>query len=268
VLSLKRLWRSRSWDYTRHYDRLGPVRTYRWRGLTIHYRPGTSDANLIYDVLLRPSRHESPQSLIRTRSRMEYWVPPQVAPAVILDIGGNVGMTTVYYSHLFPAAKIHVFEPVPENFEMLRLNTEPLPNVTAYPVALGDEDTTATINACREVGNEGGYSLYGLDSDPEQTRTIEVRNVATMMGKIGLTKVDLIKIDTEGAEFDILTTMDPDLLKNVRWIIGELHSHHDFELLDYLSQWFDIDIHKSLRFRLCQFNARNSRLAADIPWTA
>ncbi|MFH1844846.1 MAG: FkbM family methyltransferase [bacterium] len=268
MLSLKRLLRSRSWDYTLNYNRPGPVRTFRWQGHTVHYRPGTSDANLIYDVLLRPSRHESPQSLIRTRSRMEYWVPPQVAPQVILDIGGNVGLTTVYYSHLFPDARIHVFEPVPENFEMLKLNTEPLANVTTYPVALGKEDTTASINACREEGNEGGYTLYGLDSDPDQTRTIEVRNVATLMREIGLTRVDLLKIDTEGAEFDILTTMDPAILENVRWIVGELHSHRDFELLHYLSQWFDIDIHKSLRFRLCQFNARNSALANEIPWTA
>ena len=268
MLSLKRLIRSRSWDYTRHYDRPGPLRTYRWRGHTVFYRPGTSDANLIYDVLLRPSRNESPHNLIRTRRRLEYWVPPQVAPQTILDIGGNVGMTTIYYSHLFPGAKIHVFEPVPENFELLQRNTEALPNVTAYPVALGREDTTATIHACREEGNEGGYTLYDLDSDPEQTRTIEVRNVATLMQEVGLTKVDLIKIDTEGAEFDILTTMAPAILANVRWIIGELHSHRDFELLDYLSRWFDIDIHKSLRFRLSHFNARNSALAADIPWTA
>jgi hypothetical protein len=102
-------------DYTINYDRPGTIRAYQWNGHTIHYRPGTSDANLIYDVLLRPCRHESPQSLIRTRSRMEYWVPHQVSPEVIMDIGGNVGLTTVYYSHHFPDARIHVFEPVPAN---------------------------------------------------------------------------------------------------------------------------------------------------------
>jgi len=268
MLSLKRLVRSRSLDYTLNYNRPGEIRAYRWKGHTVYYRPGTSDANLIYDVLLRPSRHESPQSLIRTRSRMEYWIPPQVAPKVIMDIGGNVGLTTVYFSHNFPDAQIHVFEPVPANFELLKKNSEFLPAVTTYPVALGSEDTSASIHACLEEGNEGGYTLFGVDSDPGEKQTINIRNAASVMNEIGLTKVDLIKIDTEGAEYEILTAMDPEILKNVRWIIGELHSHRDYELLNYLSQWFDIDLHKSLRFRLSQFNARNSSLADEIPWTA
>lgn len=268
MLSLKRLIRSRSLDYTINYDRPGEIRNYRWNGHTVHYRPGTSDANLIYDVLLRPCRHESPQSLIRTRSRMEYWIPPQVAPEVIMDIGGNVGLTTVYFSHHFPDARIHTFEPVPANYELLKKNTDRLPAVTTYPVALGSEDASASIDACIEEGNEGGYTLFGLENDPGAKQTIDIRNAAAIMSEIGLTKVDLIKIDTEGAEYEILTAMDPDILKNVRWIIGELHSRRDFELLHYLSQWFDIDLRKSLRFRLSQFNARNSKLANEIPWTA
>jgi FkbM family methyltransferase len=266
MLSLKRLVRSRSFDYTANYNKPGEIRSYRWKGHTVHYRPGTSDAHLIYDVLLRPCRHESPQSLIRTRSRMEYWVPDEVAPEVIMDIGGNVGMTTIYYSNYFPNARIHTFEPVSSNFKILQLNAAALSNVSIYPVALGKEDGTATISACAEEGNEGGYTLHQLDHDPESTQTIEIRDVASLMRELGLGQVDLIKIDTEGSEFEILKAMDPEILANVRWIIGELHSHHDFALLDYLSQWFDIDIHKSLRFRLSQFNARNKKLAGEIPW--
>jgi FkbM family methyltransferase len=151
---------------------------------------------------------------------------------------------------------------------MLKNNTEFLRAVSTYPVALGSEDTSASIDACLEEGNEGGYTLFGLDNDPGAKQMINVRNAASMMNEIGLTRVDLIKIDTEGAEYEILTAMDPEILKNVRWIIGELHSRRDFELLHYLSQWFDIDLRKSLRFRLSQFNARNSRLANEIPWTA
>jgi FkbM family methyltransferase len=267
VLSLKRLIRSRSFDYTRHYNRPGPLRTYRWKGHIIHYRPGTSDANLIYDVLLRPSRHEKPQNLIRLRSKLEYWVPPEVAPSVIMDIGGNIGLTTLYLSHLFPEARIHTFEPVPDNYALLRKNTTHVSRVISYPVALGAEDGTTTVTASTEAGNEGGYSMYGLEGDEQLSQTIEVRGVAAMMREIGLTQVDLIKIDTEGAEYDILTSMEPEILANVRWIIGELHSHRDYELLNYLTQWFDIQFRKGLRCRLSHFNACNKRWVADIPWS-
>ena len=49
----------------------------------------------------------------------------------------------------------------------------------------------------------------------------------------GIAAADVIKIDTEGAEWEILTSIDRTLLSQVRVIMGELHGRRDFELLDY-----------------------------------
>jgi hypothetical protein len=48
---------------------------YNWGGTKLHYRPGTSDQDLIYDILLRTGRKE------------EYWLPDDIQSEVILDIG-------------------------------------------------------------------------------------------------------------------------------------------------------------------------------------
>ena len=69
---------------------------------------------------------------------------------------------------------------------------------------------------------------------------------------------DLIKIDTEGAEYEILTTFPVKVLSKVTAIVGELHGIQDQELLDYLSRWFDIE-HTPSKGRLSLFKAVNKQ---------
>ena len=49
------------------------------------------------------------------------------------------------------------------------------------------------------------------------------------MNDESINHVDLIKIDTEGAEYDILTSIKKELLTKTSWITGELHGNRDFE---------------------------------------
>ena len=47
------------------------------------------------------------------------------------------------------------------------------------------------------------------------------------------------------------------MLSKVTWITGELHGEKDFALLDYLAQWFDLELKKSFKKRLFIFRACN-----------
>lgn len=266
---IKKWLRCRSWDFVVNsvpgrYSK--DLKKYKWKGHTVYYRAGKADVGTLYEILIRPSRTIRPNKLIRVGKKLEYWVPPEVAPKVILDIGGNIGTTSVYYSHLFPDAKIYTFEPVKDNYAILEKNTAALPNVTTFNVGLGASDSTPTIFAYEDNDNTGGYSLYDLQVDKAKGEQITVKHAGNFLKENNITHVDLIKIDTEGAEYDILTSMEPEMLANVRWIIGELHGERDFELFTYLSKWFDLDVKKSLRSRLHDFNARNKSCADSIPW--
>jgi len=264
---IKKLCRSGSWDFVVHSrpgNHAEELKEYRWKGRDLFYRAGTADAGAFYEILIRPSRRVSGGYL--RPGKLEYWVPSEINPEVILDIGGNIGTTSVFYSKMFPQAKIFTFEPVPGNFELLEKNINGLDNVSAFNVGLGDSDKKVLIYDSAEQGNTGGFSIYGVDVDQSKSQEIEVKKSASFLEEIGVTQVDLIKIDTEGAEYDILTSMDKDMLSNVKWIIGELHGIRDYELFEYLSQWFDLDIRKTLRSNLFQFNARNKKFADVIPW--
>jgi hypothetical protein len=67
--------------------------------------------------------------------------------------------------------------------------------------------------------------------------------------------VDVVKVDTEGSEWEILTAMGQPVLSRVRVIMGELHGIRDFELLAYLQPMFDVEMKKQLRNRLFNFYA-------------
>ena len=266
---IKKLIRSRSLDFVtngRPGNYSDDLKSYNWKGHKIFYRAGTAEPGIIYEVLLRPRVILRPNKLFFKKKVTEYWLPKEVNPDVILDIGGNIGVTCIYFSYLFPNAKIHAFEPVKSNFELLKKNTSHLPNVTLHNIALGNEDKTADIFMCDDHNNTGGFSLYDRGVDKSEKEQVVVKQTANYLKEQGIDKVDLIKVDTEGAEYDILTSMDPALLEKTKWVTGELHGEKDFELLAYLSQWFDLDIKKSLRSRLFNFNARNKAYKQIIPW--
>lgn len=269
VSEIKKLIRSRSLSFVRN-SRPGEysdeLKEYEWEGHKIFYRAGMADGGILYNVLLHPTVMLRPSKILFRKRVQEYWVPQQANPSVILDIGGNIGVSSVYYSHLFPDAKIYTFEPVVENYEILKKNIAQLSNVTAFNVALGTEDKVAEIYMCDSADNTGGFSLYDLEVDKNKKQEIQLKNAKTFLAEKGIRKVDIIKIDTEGAEYDILTSLDQGMLSEVKWITGELHGERDFELLAYLSRWFDIGINKSVKSRLFNFIARNTKYKDQIPW--
>lgn len=252
---IKYLFRSGSWRFMRESRNgrgRGGLSRYVWRGRPIQFRIGTSDANLIYNILCKRGR------------KGEYWLPDAVAPRVIFDIGANIGIASVYLANRFPQATIFSFEPVPDNFALLQANVAAYPNVHPCPIALGANDGEIEMFYSDDPANEGGYSLYRQGVDAARTVRAAMRTPTSFMRERGLAHIDMIKIDTEGSEHGILTAFDPTVLRTVKWITGELHGERDFEVLNLLSQWFDIGMRKSIKSRLFNFTACNKAITPTI----
>jgi FkbM family methyltransferase len=221
----------------------------RWNGQPVYYRIGTSDVHVIHSVLLKGGR------------KAEYWIPRSIQPATVLDIGGNIGAAAIYFARIYPQARIFSFEPIAENFALLERNILPYKNIRGFNLALGPSDESAQLIASPDERNLGGYSIFQRGATPECVRIrVSCRAVRDVLLEIGAQAPDLIKIDTEGSEFRILTALPENTLSRVMWIVGELHGENDFELLAYLSKWFEIGIRKSVDRALCNFHARNRDL--------
>jgi FkbM family methyltransferase len=112
----------------------------------------------------------------------------------IVDIGGNIGFFSMTARSRFPNAVIHTYEPNPNIQEYLFANLKDL-NVKIFPEAVGLQDGTVKI----DFGDGSLFSKTKESKDGGINKT-SFQNVLKRMDK----KIDLLKIDCEGAEWDIL----------------------------------------------------------------
>lgn len=253
---LKYLIKSRSLNFARNIkDKSHRITHLNWQNKKVFYRTSSSDMVLIYEILLK------------SKYKKEYYFPEALRPKVIFDIGGNIGITSIYLATQFPEAEIYSFEPLKENFEILQKNTSQFNNIKAFNVGLGAQSGSFKVYLSDDIENYGGVSFYseveGNLSDPFSE--CEVKNVNDVINELDINSLDLIKIDTEGAEYDILTSIEEDMLKKTSWITGELHGNRDFELLNYLYELgFSISLSKNIDDRLFMFNAGKPKVISSL----
>lgn len=139
----------------------------------------------------------------------------------ILDIGGNVGLFTLYAQDC--AKAIYPVEPTPNHFHILKELTKDYPNVHPLNYALYNEDTTIDFYISEENSTMNSVvNQYGVKT-PVQARTLK-----SIIDELGLTKVDFVKCDIEGSETVAITaeTVAPvkDIIDN--WFL-EIHRTND-----------------------------------------
>lgn len=165
------------------------------------------------------------------------------ADAVCLDVGANIGMTTLLMSKLFK--EVYSFEPVPSTFSLLKRNVERnrLENVALFNFALGSEAFSAEIQFWE--GNRSGGFINDVTkaSDGHVTEKIMVERGDVILQERHLT-CSFIKIDVEGYELHALRGLEQSIsqskpvvmLEANHWCLNALQrtSMPDFvdELLD------------------------------------
>lgn len=225
----------------------GGLQSLQWKGLSFHYRPGSSDAFAAYECFLHGKRN----------AYFSRFLPARATVKSIVDIGANVGASIVYWKSLYPEAVIHCFEPIPSNFEVLQRNCAGLRSVTPHNHALGDESGEITFIHSPDAGNEGGWSVFQRGATGNEKKvSIPIFNSGARLAELGVKEIDILKVDTEGAERMILRGLGAELLSSTRYVCGELHGERDFELLDWLEgSGFSIGMRKSPRSSLFNFEA-------------
>lgn len=171
--------------------------------------------------------------------------------SVILDIGANVGLYSLLGSEMVgPAGRILAFEPEPATHAALlkNLNINGIDNVTALPMALSDRNGMVELSVPEEVKAryEFGDSYLSMNpaADEGSRNAIPCRRLDEVLEEMNLTKVDLIKIDVEGAEYLCLSGADrllqgdhkPIILMECDEILSRRFGHSVFDTLFLLHQ--------------------------------
>lgn len=137
-----------------------------------------------------------------------YWFLRTVKPGdTIVDVGANAGYYTVIGSKLVgDKGKVYAFEPEPATFELLQKNVRlnGLTNVVLEQKALSNRKGTLKIFIADM--NKGDHRIYQPEGESRPTVDVETVRLDEYL-KDQKPRVDLIKIDTQGAEGVILEGM-------------------------------------------------------------
>jgi FkbM family methyltransferase len=152
--------------------------------------------------------------------------PPSAAPR-ILDCGGNIGLASLFFKRRFPAARITAYEADPALFAMMKANLAKngASDVEMVQAALWTATGRVTF---RSEGSDSGM-IDGLSGAVAGTSvevpSLRLRDVITDLttganGTAG--RIDLLKLDIEGAEDAVLADCEP-VLDRVGAIVLDLH---------------------------------------------
>ena len=137
----------------------------------------------------------------------------EVKNPVIFDVGAHHGDVTRDFRKLFTNSTIYAFEPFMESYKELKKNTQSDPNIHAYNFGLGDEDGSKEFFV-----NEKSSTNSLLQSDSASDKTwgenllttkeaikIEIRKLDSVIEKLKISHIDILKLDVQGAEYLVLS---------------------------------------------------------------
>jgi FkbM family methyltransferase len=146
------------------------------------------------------------------------WIKPIKKP-IVLDIGAYVGDTALYFSQKKDAT-IYALEPCKSNFSCLYQTTKNLKNVKLFNLGLLSGNGMLKLDLGEHRGS-GGESIFGTKNKSEE---VKITDLEYFMQKTKLDHIDLMKIDVEGAEYEIFSNPQFERVNSkIDAIIGESH---------------------------------------------
>lgn len=148
----------------------------------------------------------------------------------VLDLGGHVGMVSLYLAKKFPFIKIYSYEPTPANYEHFLRNLEAnrVQNVEVFNRAVTDDGRSLDMIAKFEV-NSGGATgnLRDMTLPDHSYFKAESTTLDAIFAERGITQCKLLKIDIEGSEHEVL--LNANCLQRVEYLVGEFHINENLE---------------------------------------
>jgi len=181
----------------------------RHRPTTLTLRPFAGDLFVLYEVLAFKAYHIATALLPADNVR------------VIVDCGANIGITSLFLAARYPRAKILSVEPHPENFTLLKTNVETVPRI----LPIRDCVTGTPQSAVRFTADQAAWgNRISTDSHGVLVPAITIDQLCEQNG---IEKIDLLKLDIEGAEAQVLE--NGTFLARTDHIIVELHGDYGRE---------------------------------------
>jgi FkbM family methyltransferase len=163
--------------------------------------------------------------------RREYDVPLPEDTRLVVDAGANVGLTALYFAWRFPAARVLALEPDPENFAQLCRNVAGEDRIEPVRAALWGREGRVRLTdpgqgawalRTEEIRGYGRGRREGAGGECRDRGPVPAVTLEALLASHGLDRVDVLKLDIEGAEREVLAGASA-WMDRVRAVVVELH---------------------------------------------
>lgn len=206
--------------------------------LLLRIRPPLRVLSAFLGLTRRPFTIElSSGCRFRVRNRMDIWIIKETCldrdyerefvPVengwTVVDVGAGLGDFVVRVARHCPESRVYAFEPLAASYALLLENValNRLTNVRTLPVALAGKSGTLYLSG--DAGQLAERSRTFCGAEEDATTPVEAISLDQAFERLGICECDFLKIDCEGAEYDILFGAGAESLRNVRRIAMEYH---------------------------------------------
>jgi FkbM family methyltransferase len=176
------------------------------------------------------------------RGLYDRFLPTLQSDSTVIDVGAGVGVFTLKAARLVSRGKVIACEPAPRAMSVLKQNiTDNRVQEIVIPVEHAIAGKTGRADLFTHEGNAGGASFY-THGDRERAALVQVQtfSLADLFKKFNISHCALLKMDSEGAEEEILLGTPPALFVSIAAMTIQWHddlSERGLQaLLDFLKQ--------------------------------
>ncbi len=211
----------------------GPVTIFDWYGIKMR----------VYPFEQTPIK----KLITRQNYNYEFEMYRKYAHGVVLDIGANIGIHSVYVSRY--ASKVYAFEPVLDTFERLKenLTLNKVTNVEAINSAVGSENTTLTMQIFDKANSSwNSFNLPNAHVRPISAQAVPVVTLDSFAEQHNLKEIGFVKIDVEGFELNVLKgasrLLSEKKIAVLSFEVTQMHGKHTEEIFNLLrSHGYKVD---------------------------
>ena len=185
-------------------------------GAKYFFRPGTEDFGIINEIYVVKEYH-----------RLLNYIKKD---SVVIDIGSQIGVFSIFAGLLNKNVKIYCYEPFEPNFNILKKNIKLNKlDLRIFPFKLGVSGKSGKRDFIFCPINTGGHGFYCKDSDKKIE--IETTTLKNIFDQNKIKQCDFLKMDCEGAEYEIFYKTPKRYLDRIRSISMEYHKNGDIKKL-------------------------------------
>ncbi|AJQ95098.1 SDR family NAD(P)-dependent oxidoreductase [Gynuella sunshinyii] len=191
---------------------------------------------------------------------------------VVIDIGANIGMFSLFIASEFKEVQIFAFEPSPATYDVLNKNLALyIPNAVALPFGVSNQDGEAEFVfyplssvwsgfhaddeqdglALRQAMENELTSRYTFDDNDalqthldalvkerlhKETYQCQLRSLSSFFREYEIEKIGLIKLDAEKCEWDVLQGIEDQDWEKIRQLVVEIHYQDDSDIAQKIRQ--------------------------------